>query len=102
MYISHQTYCIHEQAWVDMVLVSKKTFQYSPTGPIGLLAGLNKKAYIVVVSGGVPVGSPMDHATPHLTQILSFIGITDVTIIDGTTVGKKESALQQIDELKLE
>jgi FMN-dependent NADH-azoreductase len=55
-----------------------------------------------VVSGGVPVGSPMDHATPYLTQVLSFIGITDVTIIDGTTVGKKESALQQIKELQLE
>jgi len=85
-----------------MVVVSKKTFQYGPTGPIGLLAGMNKKAYIVVVSGGVPVGSPMDHATPYLTQVLSFIGITDVTIIDGTTVGKKDNALQQIKELKLE
>jgi len=62
---------------------------------------MNKKAYIVVASGGVPVGSPSDFATQHLTKVLSFIGITDVTIIDGSG-GKKENALKQINELNLE
>jgi FMN-dependent NADH-azoreductase len=35
----------------------------------------------VVTSGGVPVGSPADFATPYLKHALSFVGITDVEII---------------------
>ncbi len=44
-----------------------------------LLGG--KKAYLVVATGGVPVGSPVDFATPYLRHALSFIGIDDVEII---------------------
>ena len=41
----------------------------------------DKKVYAVVPSGGVPVGSPMDFATPYLRHALGFVGITDVEII---------------------
>jgi FMN-dependent NADH-azoreductase len=40
-----------------------------------------KKAIIVAASGGVPIDSPVDFATPHLRQVLNFIGITDITTI---------------------
>jgi FMN-dependent NADH-azoreductase len=40
-----------------------------------------KKAYLVVATGGVPVGSPVDFATPYLKHALKFIGITDVEIV---------------------
>ncbi len=67
------------KAWVDQVARSGRTFRYTPDGPKGLLAG--KKAYLVVASGGVPVDSAVDFATPYMRQVLRFIGITDVTTI---------------------
>jgi FMN-dependent NADH-azoreductase len=67
------------KAWIDMVARARKTFRYTETGVEGLLKG--KKAFVVVPSGGVPVGSAMDFATPYLRHVLGFIGITDVEII---------------------
>lgn len=67
------------KAWLDLVARARKTFQYTAQGPEGLLVG--KKAYLVVASGGTAVGSDMDFATPYLTHILGFMGITDVTVI---------------------
>lgn len=32
----------------------------------------------------MPVGSPADHATTYLTQVLAFIGITDVAYVSAT------------------
>ena len=66
------------KAWVDMVARARKTFRYTENGPVGLLS--DKKAYIVVASGGVKVGSPADFATPYLRHALSFVGITDVDV----------------------
>ena len=67
------------KAWIDMVARARVTFRYTENGPKGLLEG--KKAYLVVATGGVGVGSPYDFATPYLRHLLSFIGITDVEII---------------------
>jgi len=67
------------KAWVDLVARARLTFRYTENGPEGLLT--NKKAYIVIASGGVPVDSPMDFATPYLRHALAFIGITDIDII---------------------
>lgn len=67
------------KAWIDMITRARLTFRYTENGPVGMLSG--KKAYLVVASGGVPVGSPMDFATPYLRHALSFVGITDVEII---------------------
>lgn len=67
------------KAWVDMVARARKTFRYTENGPVGLLS--DKKAYILVASGGVKVGSPADFATPYLRHALSFVGITDVDVV---------------------
>lgn len=67
------------KAWVDMIARARLTFRYTENGPVGLLEG--KKAYLVVATGGVPVGSPMDFATPYLRHVLAFVGIDDVEII---------------------
>ena len=82
-----------------MVAVNNKTFKYGPTGPVGLLT--NKKVYVCIASGGVALGSPVDFASPYLKQLFKFIGVTDVTFIDGCG-GKKEVGLKQIEELNLE
>jgi len=79
------------KAWIDMIARARLTFRYTDNGPVGLLQG--KKAYLVVATGGVPVGSAMDFATPYLRQALSFVGITDVEIIaaDGVNNNAEES-----------
>ena len=70
------------KTWIDLICRSGETFHYTESGPEGLLTG--KRAIITVASGGVPVGSPADHATSYLTQVLGFIGITDVTFVSAT------------------
>ncbi|MEO1637894.1 MAG: NAD(P)H-dependent oxidoreductase [Pseudomonadota bacterium] len=65
------------KAWIDLVARPKVTFAYTENGPVGLIEG--KRAIVAVSSGGVPVGAPIDFATPHLEQVLRFLGITDIT-----------------------
>jgi FMN-dependent NADH-azoreductase len=67
------------KAWIDMIARARVTFRYTDNGPKGLLEG--KKAYIVVASGGVQVGSSYDFATPYLRHALAFVGITDIEFI---------------------
>jgi len=67
------------KAWIDLVTRARRTFQYTDKGPVGLLK--NKRAVLVVASGGVTVGSDADFATKYLKFVLGFIGITDIEII---------------------
>lgn len=78
------------KAWMDLVARPGVTFRYTKSGPIGLLEG--KKAIVVYASGGVPMGSEMDFATPHVRLFLKFIGITDVTFIDAKTYERAAAA----------
>ena len=75
------------KAWADMIARARLTFRYTSEGPEGLLKG--KKAYVVIASGGVPVDSPVDFATPYLRQILGFVGITDVDVIAADQLNKR-------------
>jgi FMN-dependent NADH-azoreductase len=72
------------KAWIDLVARAQLTFRYTENGAEGLLKG--KKAYVVVASGGVPIGSEMDFASSYLKQVLAFIGITEVTIVDASKI----------------
>lgn len=75
------------KAWVDMIARARLTFRYTENGPEGLLK--NKKAILIVASGGVPVDSPVDFATPYLRQALAFIGITNVEVIAADELNKR-------------
>lgn len=68
------------KARIDMIARARETFRYTENGPVGLLEG--KKAYLVVTSGGVPVGSENDFASGYMRHVMGFIGIKDVTIIE--------------------
>jgi len=91
------------KAWVDMIARVGKTFKYTATGPEGLVA--DKKVYLIIASGGTPIGSDIDFASGYVKQALRFVGITDITIIDAAAVASKgietvlESAEQQISEI---
>jgi FMN-dependent NADH-azoreductase len=67
------------KAWVDLIARARETFRYTESGPEGLLT--DKRAILVLASGGTTVGSEIDFATGYLKHIMSFIGITDVTVI---------------------
>lgn len=82
--------------WIDYVARAGQTFKYTETGPVGL-SGV-KQAYVVIASGGTPIGSPMDHVSPYLKTVLGFIGVTTVHIIDAS--GSKGAADKIIAEAK--
>ena len=88
------------KAWVDMICRVGMTFQYTETGPVGLLEG--KRAIILVASGGTPVGSPIDFATPYLKQAMAFIGITDVTFIAADALGRNAEEKRAEATLKIQ
>jgi len=67
------------KAWIDLVARVGRTFQYTDTGPVGLLQG--KRAIIAIGSGGTKSGSDIDFSTEYIRHILGFIGITDVTFV---------------------
>lgn len=87
------------KAWIDRIAVSGKTFQYTATGPEGLLK--NKKAYIASARGGVySAGSPaaaFEHQESYLIGLLAFLGVTDVQVVraEGIAFGPeaKEAAV---------
>lgn len=87
------------KAWIDMIARARKTFRYTENGPVGLLS--DKKAYVLVASGGVTVGSAADFATPYLRHALSFVGITDVEVIaaQGTDNESMDRARAKIADL---
>ena len=67
------------KAWADLVARAGTTFRYTDSGPEGLIP--DKPVYIIVASGGVPVGSPMDLSSTWLTTFLGFLGLTRVEIV---------------------
>mgnify|MGYP005985855755 FL=1 len=91
------------KAWADLVARAGTTFRYTESGPEGLLTG--KKAYVVIASGGTPIGSELDFLTPWLRHFLGFIGIHDVEIIAADGImgvdgeQKIEAAAQIIEKL---
>jgi FMN-dependent NADH-azoreductase len=72
------------KAWIDRVLVAGKTFRYGPNGPEGLLSS-KTKVFIASSRGNVYTpgspAAPFEHHESYLLGVLSFIGLTNVTIV---------------------
>ena len=68
------------KAWSDLVARVGETFRFKPNGRReGLLK--NKKAYLVITSGGTKLNSKEDFLTPWLKFILNFFGIEEIQVI---------------------
>lgn len=65
--------------WVDLIARAGLTFEYTAEGPRGLLGG--KRVIVAVATGGVPLGSPVDHLSGFVRQIMGFVGLTDVEFV---------------------
>ena len=68
------------KAWSDLVARIGEIFKFKENGRReGLLR--NKRAYLVITSGGTKLNSKEDFLTPWLKFILNFFGIEKVDII---------------------
>tara|TARA_B100000683_G_scaffold121511_1_gene119393 strand:+ start:126 stop:710 length:585 start_codon:yes stop_codon:yes gene_type:complete len=69
------------KAWSDLAARVGETFKFKPNGRReGLLK--NKRAYLVITSGGTKLNSKEDFLTPWLKFILNFFGIDKVETIN--------------------
>ncbi len=68
------------KAWSDLAARIGETFKFKPNGRReGLLK--NKRAYLVVTSGGTKINGVEDFLTPWLKFVLNFFGIEKVDIV---------------------
>ncbi len=68
------------KAWSDLAARIGETFRFKTNGRReGLLK--NKKAYLVITSGGTKLNSSEDFLTPWLKFILNFFGIEKVEVV---------------------
>ena len=68
------------KAWSDLAARVGETFKFRPDGRReGLLK--NKRAFLVITSGGTKLNSEEDFLTPWLKFILNFFGIEKVDVI---------------------
>ena len=86
------------KAWIDLICRDKITFVYENDSPRGLLS--NKRATVIVTSGGTLAGKDIDFTTSYIQHILGFIGVDDVTMIDVTGLSKNRSKV--IDDARKE
>ena len=93
------------KSYLDQICRLGKTFSTNPEGFEGLLK--NKIAYIVITTGGTPLGGADDFMTDYLKRVLGFVGIEDVRFftVDKFDPKQAEQAMQlvkqQIDSLSL-
>ena len=92
------------KAWSDLAARVGETFRFKEDGRReGLLK--NKKAYLVITSGGTKLNSKEDFLTPWLKFILNFFGIEKIDTIcaDQMALDYEKSikeAEKQIEDLK--
>ena len=93
------------KAWADLAARIGETFKFKPNGRReGLLR--NKKAYLVITSGGTKLNSNEDFLTPWLKFILNFFGIEKVDVISADQMALDydksiKDAEEQIKKIKI-
>ncbi len=88
--------------WVDYIARAGETFRYTENGPEGLSD--IESAYVVVATGGTPLGSDWDYVSGYMETVLGFIGVKNVHIIDVAGSGRDADRIvaagrRQVDEL---
>ena len=89
------------KAWSDLAARVGETFRFKPNGRReGLLK--NKRAYLVITSGGTKPNSKEDFLTPWLKFILNFFGIKKIDVVsaDQMALNYKKSIKDAEDQIK--
>lgn len=91
------------KSWMDQVARAGVTFEYTATGPSGLV---KIPALIVASSGGVYKGTPWEannHADTHAAAFLSFLGLSVQTVsLEGTAAKKGEELVESVSKAEIE
>lgn len=96
------------KAYIDTIKVPRKTFRYTPQGPVGLLSG--KTAILIQSSGDIYSHGPrrsFEHGSRYLRSVLSFIGVEriETILMEGMDIApdertaKLERAMEQAERL---
>ena len=89
------------KAWSDLAARVGETFKFKADGRReGLLK--NKRAYLVITSGGTKLNSTEDFLTPWLKFILNFFGIKKIDVVsaDQMALNYKKSIKDAEDQIK--
>jgi FMN-dependent NADH-azoreductase len=89
------------KAWADLAARVDETFRFKPDGRReGLLS--NKRAFLVITSGGTKLNSNEDFLTPWLKFILKFFGIEKVDVVsaDQMALDYEKSIKDAEDQIK--
>jgi FMN-dependent NADH-azoreductase len=80
------------KAYIDHIARAGVTFRYTQTGPIGLLTG--KKVHVFAARGGRYVGTPLDTESGYFSDVLRFLGLTEVEFVyaEGLALGETVKA----------
>jgi FMN-dependent NADH-azoreductase len=83
------------KGWFDAIARAGVTFQYTATGPVGLLK--DKKVYVTLARGGMYRDGGNDTQVHHLKMLLGFLGMSDVTFVyaEGMSMGPEAVAKAQ-------
>lgn len=84
------------KAYIDQIVRVGRTFQYTATGPVGLVTS-PKKMVFVTSSGGIYSEGPareFDFLEPYLKALFGFLGLRDFSFIriEGTAMGAEQIA----------
>ena len=88
------------KAWSDLAARVGETFRFKPNGRReGLLK--NKRAYLVITSGGTKLNGKEDFLTPWLKFILNFFGIKKIDVVsaDQMALNYKKSIKDAEDQI---
>ena len=86
------------KSWFDHIIRAGVTFNYSPTGPVGLLK--SKPFLIIETRGGIYSEGPnmaADAQEPLFRALLRFLGMTDVHFVraEGVALKGRETVMAQ-------
>ena len=93
------------KAWSELAARAGETFKFKPNGSRECLLK-NKKAYLIITSGGTKLNSKEDFLTPWLKFILNFFGIDKIETINADQMALNyeksiKDAEKQIDNIIL-
>lgn len=80
------------KAWFDRLARAGITFQYTQSGPQGLLK--NKKVTVLAARGGKCEGTPLDTQTDYIRNFFAFLGLENTQFVyaEGLAMGEEAFA----------
>ena len=81
------------KSWIDAIVRAGVTFQYTATGPVGLIKG--KKVYIALTRGGMHRDGATDSQVPYLKTVFGFLGMKDVQFVYAEGLGMGPEAVER-------